>query len=187
MKKLLVVLSVFVIFTGFVFGATDTAGQSITVDVGEVALINLANSPLGAFTLTTVTVGGQALVIDETSVDGGDLQFTSTVASAEVSRKITAVLSSKPDWFTLTVELGAIGTNDEGATGSRVGEGPTYVYTLTTSAQDIVTGIGTGWTGTGTSDGYSVTYVGDIVDASVSSMYMSPDAITVTYTLTEDI
>jgi len=182
-KKLIVILSVLVILTGFVFAATDTAGSQIGVTVENIAQLAIANVTGAAFEIEAATTEGGIPTINWTDSDGGDLQFTST-ASDTYTRKITAqIAEGNLTWFTLKVALAALNGNESGSCGTNAAADATTIPSAT--SVDLVTGIGTGWTGTGVGDGYGITYSGDIVPASAADMDIDTYTISVTYTITE--
>jgi len=182
-KKLFVILSVLVIFTGFLFAATDTAGSNIGVTVENIAQLAITNVTGAAFEIEAATTEGGIPTINWTDPDGGDLQFTST-ASDTYTRKITAqITEGSLTWFTLKVALGTLNGNQSGSCGTNAAQTATAIPSA--SAVDLVTGIGTGWTGTEAGDGYSITYSGDIVAASAADMDIDTYTISVTYTITE--
>lgn len=186
MKKLFVILSVLVIFTGFVFGATE-AVSSIGATVEDIAQLAIAydTSAGAAFEIEVATTEGGIPTINWADSDGGDLQFTST-ASDTYTRAITAqITEGSLTWFTLKVALGALNGSESGDCGDNLVETATTIPSA--SAVDLVTGIGTGWTGTDEEDGYGITYSGDIVAASAADMDIDTYTITVTYTITGGI
>jgi len=177
MKKLCAMFLGMVILVGIAGVATaqDTASHDVILQISEICVIDVA--PAGSITLTlgTVTTGG------DTPADATNntkyLQYTSLVPSGE-TRRITAALDSgesAPAGTALRVQASGISGNE----GTPAGQ-----ITLTDSATDLVTGIGSCATGTGATDGAQLTYTFTVTDFSQLEV-TAGSTVTVTYTLTD--
>ncbi len=161
MKKLLIItgmICVGIMININVFAQTNTSNQELTMGIPEVLLINAVNgsgatAPI-SLVLTTSTAG--------TAISGGTgtsyAQVSSIVATAQ-TRNITAAVTGVPGGTALTV------TTTEPSNGSQagtVGSGTTDVALVNSAgASNIVTGVGSCYTGTGNGDGYTLVWSWD--------------------------
>ena len=169
MKKLLVVLLAAALTSGLVgtaMAVSDTAIQSVTITVEEIAQLAVSGSP-GTFTLSNAaTVAGSLPDAQEEATTS--LSWTSNVSSG--TRKITAQLDAD---YTTGIVLKATVTVDAASNG-RTGGQKTLSFA---TAEEMVTGI-TNENVTGN----TVTY-----EASASTMIapVASESKTVIWTLTE--
>ncbi len=139
----------FLLITTNLFAQTNTTTQVLTMGIQEVNLINAVdasgNTAAVALDLTTNTAG--------TAITGGSgtsyAQVSSIVSSGQ-TRKIQASYDQIPAGTTLDV-TGDLPTSGNG--GGTFGASANTV-TLSTTAQDIFTGVGSCYTGTAAGDGY---------------------------------
>ena len=176
MKKLTVVLvfSLFVIGLAGVAGAQSSATHDVTININDIAEVNVNGSDI-SLTVTAPGAGGSDPQGDSNT--DAQLQYTSVVSSTTrlVSAKISA--GSVPSGLSLAVQpTGTPGTN-EGTYGSSV--------TLTATDQNLVTGVGSCATGTGASDGATLSYSLSVDDPTQLD-YGDDTTVTITYTLTDD-
>lgn len=141
------------LFTTQLFAQTNTTTQDLTMGIPEVLLINAVDSTgvtaAVSLQLTTNTAG--------TAISGGSgssfAQVSSIVASGQ-TRKIQANYDQIPAGTTLDVtgDLPVSG-NGDGTFGAS-----SNTVTLSTTAQDIFTGVGSCFTGTAPKDGYKLNW-----------------------------
>jgi len=158
---------------GLAFAQTDVANHNVNITVNAIAQLAL--------------IGGDAAVsVDDTGITAGELpnvnedattylQYTSIIASG-LTRKITAVTDGNEP---AGCELKASATTGGGTEGSGLSD-----VALSTSAADVVTGIGACATGTGATDGANITYGLNLTFASL--VETGSTAVQVTWTLTDD-
>jgi hypothetical protein len=158
---------------------TDTATHDVTITVSEIAKLRIEGAAAPSFTIndTGITAGAPPAI--STDVADRYLQYTSVIASGQ-TRKITAELGAAvPNGLTLNLKAAAaIQTGAVGNTGSRVSD----TIALTTTAADVITGIGSGYTETGESNGWKFNY--ELLIANIANVVETNPTITVTYTLT---
>lgn len=159
---------------GAALAETDTATQTVTLTVNEVAEI--------------AVTGNVAMTLDNPATPGNDpadqsdsltrIQYTSVVTGAQ-TRKITAEITDGAIPGGTHLELGASGeTANEGS--------PLADFDLTVgAAHDLVSSIGSVATGSGASDGLVLDYVWE-VDSVIDLDTADSDVLTVTFTLTDD-
>jgi hypothetical protein len=165
-----------------------SATQNVTITVSEIAMLRIEGAAAPAFTVTAPTTAGGAPVISTDTADRY-LQFTSIVDENQ-SRKIQVKHDGDiHDGLTLNLLLAAaVGSARQGETGTRESE----TLALTSADQDAITGVESGYTGTGASDGWKLNYALVVTGADASATSTSiaalfkkgPTAVTITYTLT---
>lgn len=161
--------------SGVALAATDNTTQSVTMTVNEIAVIDVTGNP-ATLTVTAPVAGGD---VPQNATDNSTYaQYTSTVASG-LTRSITAARDSSgtaPAGCSLKVVASGISGN-EGSAAAQI--------TITTSAQDIITGIGSCNTGTNATDGAQLTYTLS-VDTVTSLVAAESKTATITLTLADD-
>lgn len=209
-KSVLTTLIVIAIAVPFsVFSQTTT--QTVNMAVGSKALISIIESEPVLLSLGGPTEAGAA-VSQNTTHDKTRLRMSSLTAGTS-KNKITAILSSEDGadeawkWSNTRLEIElkepinktsfinytnnasglqgvktlAVGIQATDEDGQTVGN-PTGGLS---PAQDLVKGIGTAWSGTGTNDGYVVEYT-----YTIENQALAPQAVnvtTVTFTIAADI
>lgn len=181
MKKLLlisVIIGAFSMLTTNVI-AQITSNQDLTLGIPEVLLINAVNASgaNGAVSLElTTTVAG-------TAISGGTgttyVQLSSIVTAAQ-TRKMSASVTGVPAGTVLSVAT-AVPSNANFA--GTIGTG-TSSLDLGASDIDIVTGIGSCYTGTTGLDGYILDYSWDAGNAGDYGTIFATAAATATVVLT---
>jgi hypothetical protein len=177
MRLASVVLAVSLSFglVGLAFAA-DTADQTVQMNVDEICVIDVTGNP-GALTIVAPTTGGQTPPDDSDNTTYA--QYTSVVSGSTV-RAVTAEWDGSdaaPAGCSLALEVTAV----TAGCGSRVVGG---IITMTSTAQNIITAIGSCATGTGGTDGGQLTYTLKVDN--VSQLDASDDqSVTVTLTLTD--
>lgn len=144
------------------FGANaqddDDDVHDIIIGVPAVALVDIEAASGTAITLgaDAPTEAGDAVNF-ATGASNSDLwlNYSSIKDSANATRKITAQITSGtlPSGVTLTVTAGADAGNGDGTMGSSAG-----AVTLSTTDQDVITGIGSAYTDDGVNNGHNLTY-----------------------------
>jgi len=145
-------LLIFLFFTGRIIAQSYTAGDQITLQVQDFCLIDTNHAPV------SITLSASVAGTPVASVSNSDMyvKISSTVPG-NTNRKITVRVSGGtiPAGTRLTL-LAAQSINLNG--GGRRGAVITTPVVLSTTDQDLVTGIGSCYTGTGYTDGYRLTY-----------------------------
>ncbi len=177
------------------FGANAQADDAddahdITTDVPEVALLDIETG--GANTTislgpTAPTEAGEPLDFSGATDNSLTLNYSSTIASGTL-RSVTAAITNGtvPAGSDLKVTAAAHTGTGGGTLGSSAGQ-----ITLDGTATDVLTGIGSSYTGDGNANGHVLTYV---LDAQAVANYGNivhnnggTNTVTVTYTITDDI
>jgi len=182
--RLLIFIAVLMLLGVTILGASDSVTQNIIINVKDIAVLNVT---VGSVTLEVnapVKANAGDSPVVSTSVDGGYLRYTSIVESGK-TRKITAQLDTDvPTGLALKLSVTAPsgGTGTLGSPASDDDDDDEITLSKDT-AQDIITGISSGWTGTETTSGAKLTYSLEITDG--SKLNITNPTITITFTLTE--
>ena len=191
MKKLSLFIATVLFFAGAtVINAQDNndtneAGHAVAITIPTVALVdvedgtNEANSINLSPTITGLDAG-QEVEFSAATNSSFYLNYTSIVAS-EQTRDIRVQLSESTLPTGVTIVLSA----SESAIGGKgtKGTGVSDITLETASAKDIVTGIGSCYTGTGIK-GHQLTYKLAFNDDNYASLLAGSYGATVTYTIT---
>jgi len=147
-----ILILISVLFSERIVAQSYTAGDQITLGVQDFCLIDTNHAPV-ALTLSASVAGTPVA-----SVSNSDMYVKiSSVVPGNTNRKITARLSGGtiPAGTRLTL-LAALSVNLNG--GGRRGIVVATPIILNATDQDLVTGVGSYYTGTGYTDGYRLTY-----------------------------
>lgn len=174
--------------SSFAFAQDNNSAQhDITINIPEVALLDIEGGSGLTLGPDAPTEAGEALNFSAQTDNTLWLNYSSIIGSTnEPTRKITVAISSGtlPGGMTLNVSAGSHSGTGGGTFGTPVGSG----VDLSTTDQDLITGIGSAWTGDGPNNGHNLTYT---LSLSASGDYGNLDfddatTITVTYTLTDN-
>jgi len=190
MKKFFVLLGALALvisWAGAGLAESDTDTHSVVININEVADLDLDNTGDIIFTIEGTGTGGDAFEVSE-NVHTKYLQYTSIVPSDNEKRKITVVAGGGADdvpaWATLNVDAGTVAGDGSGDLGTA--QGIIDLGDATAGeAKDVVTGIGSGYTGTTeSSDGVPLDYTLEIDE--YDEVYSGSNyTIDVVYTLTQ--
>lgn len=177
MKRVVLVLvaSLLLALGGAAFAADN---HTLSIEVVGFGAVNL--NPGGAVTLqldgTSVT-GGDNAVSDSHNTNWIQYTFIVSGSTSHVDVQLTGA-TEVPAWLTLQVTAAAPAAGGAGTKGS----GSTKTLTLAAGTQQLITGIGSCYTGTTAStDGSQLTYNLSI-NAFGSAAPVGPYSYTVTYT-----
>lgn len=147
---------IFILITVFISGRTVaqsyTAGDQITLHVNDFCLIDTNHAPI-SLTLSASVAGTPVA-----SVFNSDMYVkVSSVVPGNTNRKITARVSGGTITVGTRLTLqAALSVNLNG--GGRQGVVVTTPIVLNSTDQNLVTGVGSCYSGTGYTDGYQLTY-----------------------------
>ncbi|RIH65639.1 hypothetical protein D1164_08205 [Mariniphaga sediminis] len=193
MKKLSVIIATVL----FSFGAanavvptgddTNEASHDVAISIPTIALVDVEGSDgneAGTINLTpdvSALEAGAAVDFGSATNNSLWLNYTSIIGSDQDERSITAELTGTlPAGVSLKLTAGTVSTGN-GNRGSSAGE-----ISLTSSAQDLVTGIGSCYTESGYEKGHQLTYQLDMNNDSYADLASGSYDVTVIYTITGD-
>ena len=167
---------------------TKKADHTIAITIPEVAILDLESSgSSNAITLaaTAPTEAGNAL--DFSTAKNTDLwiNYSSIIGStSEATRVVTAAVTSGtiPSGVDVKVTAAADAAGGAGTVGTTAGE-----ITLSATPTNVITGVGSCYTGNGPSKGHNLTYVMSLKSGSYGSLdFDKSGTVTVTYTLSDN-
>jgi hypothetical protein len=156
---------------------TNVAANAVTLTGNGSALLAIKTGAV-SLSLSGATEAGAA--IQTVAADSTTRLRISSLVDGSTKRNITASLSAQPVGTELLISVKApnahfYASENQGTLLSNVN--------LTTSAQDIITGIGTCWSGyADMDDGYVIKYTYQLKEGATN---LQSASVTVTYTLTE--
>lgn len=161
---------------------TNTDSHQITVEVPTVALLDLETSGsknfTAAFTQPTPLEAGEKL---NAPADNATLWLNySSIQAGTTPKHVDVSASALVPGITIHLVAGT------SATGFGTKGTPTAGFNLTTSAQSLITGIGSAYTATGPNNGHQLTYSFSALDASYANLRSGTTTVDVTYTLADN-
>lgn len=186
-KKIVLLISLVVLFFSFstIVPAqnNNTAEMSITLKIPAIALIDFVvdGSQMITYNYSYSEPNQVEQIITPTTGDKTWLNYSSIVKSG-LTNYITAHISSGslPADVSLNVLIGADVGAGAGLKGTSIGQ-----IALSTFPQNIITNIGSCYTGRGINKGHQLTYIWENPDSyNYSLNYEEGNAIAVTYTIT---
>jgi hypothetical protein len=192
MKKLSVIIAT-VLFSFGVANAvvvptgddSNKASHGVEITIPTVAIVDIEgqNGESPTINLIPEVNGLEAgAAVDFSSATNNDLwlNYTSIVKSNQ-KRNITAAISGNlPAGVSLKVKAGTDASLGNGAAGS-----PESEITLESTAKNVITGIGSAYTGDGYKNGHQLTYTLDMNDEKYADLAANDYNVTVKYTITE--
>jgi hypothetical protein len=164
---------------------TDTDSHNVTINIPQIALLDLETLSSLDFTLGADTSSEAGLAVSFAGAVNSDtwINYTSLVSGTSTNKVMVSLDTNVPTGLKLTVAVGADAGNGAGAKGVvAVGN----KYTLTTASTDIITTIGSGYTGDGSGSGHNLTYqLGYAADATTNfaDLVITDTPLLITYTI----
>lgn len=163
----------------------NTDSHAIDIKIPEVALLDIeAKSTTISMEGTSPTEAGNALTFSEKPNTDLWLNYSSIIGNKETSRDVTVAVTKGeiPAGLKVLVTASKDAGKGKGTLGS-----PSNELTLSGSAQKIITGVGSCYTGNGIENGHNLSYVIKVDDESYGKLnYDNSGSIEVTYTLTDN-
>ncbi|MCT2407249.1 hypothetical protein NZD88_06810 [Chryseobacterium antibioticum] len=152
--------------------------STIAVTLPVVTLIDI--EPAGTFTLnfTAPTEAGQALTAPSANTTKW-VNYTSAIALGGLTRRITASVNQVIPGVDIKVQAAAAAGSGGGTLGTSSG-----LITLSTTAANIITGIGGAFTGNGANNGHRLT-ISLVVNTYANLSARTNTPVVITYTITE--
>ncbi|MGK6343846.1 hypothetical protein ACMGDK_16625 [Chryseobacterium sp. DT-3] len=172
-------LKEFTVYLIFCMAPCTMFSQStIAVTLPVVTLLDI--EPTGTFTLnfTAPTEAGQALTAPAANTTKW-VNYTSAIVSGGLTRRITASVNQVIPGVSIRLQAAAASGAGGGVLGTSSG-----LVTLSTTATNIITGIGGAFTGTGANNGHRLT-ISLAVNTYANLSARTNTPIVITYTITE--
>ena len=187
MKKGLFYLGMMVVAMGFATsnvnaqgGDTSEAGEAVTYTLPAMRILDLEGmAPV--LTFKAPTEAGTA-IIDATS-NTSWINYTSVIATGLTNKVTVVIAGTVPAGTTLKVVAAAHAGTGNGTYGL-----PAAAITLSTTAQPLIAGIGSCFTGTGNANGHQLTYTWSVDADKYATVVAAAGAdIIATYTIAAGI
>ncbi len=181
MKKLgllfTMVGAAFLLTTNVMAQDTGEAGEAVTYSLPAMKILDIEGT---APSLTFAAPAEAGTAVEPVTDNASWLNYTSVIATG-TTNKVTCVLSGTavPTSTVLKVTAAAHAGTGNGTYGTTANQ-----VTLSTSAVDVITGIGSCWTGDGNLNGHQLTYEWSITSSAYAALVTAGAAdITATYTI----
>ncbi len=171
--------------TGLYAQDVSTLSHNVSISIPVIAILDIESTAGAnvAFDLNASGLeAGAEFIIDEENSDLW-INYTSIVPAVANTRTITVHSDDVPSITGLTLKV--VASAHAGTGGGSVGT-PTAMVQPSAVPTDLITGIGSAFTGNGNSNGHNLTYHldfdGDFADLNVEDAFMT---INMTYTITD--
>lgn len=167
---------------------TKTDSHTLQVTIPELAILDIEPSGSKNISMAFVnpTEAGNAISAP-TANTALWLNYSSIVAAAgETTRKVSVQITSGtvPAGVDVTVQAAAPTGSSSGGT---IATSASSTLTLSTTAQDLLTAIGSGYTGDGANNGHQLTYNLAVHTGSYSSLkWDNSTTLTIAYTISDN-
>jgi hypothetical protein len=164
--------------------ADDNKGvHSVSINIPEVALLDLEGGTSVSLSPSEPTEAGDAFNFATATDASTWVNYSSIVASGN-TRSVTAEITtgSVPTGLLLKVTASSDAAKGKGTMGT-----PASQITLSNTPKNIITGIGSCYTGNGETSGSNLTYALELNSVDdYNELVQANTSLTITYTLTED-
>ncbi|MBS3992591.1 MAG: hypothetical protein KGZ87_02625 [Bacteroidetes bacterium] len=182
-KLVLLAIIMLMAFSSAYSQDTNTDSHTISIGIPKVALLDIESATGKNISLqgTAPTEAGEMVNFNATNSSLW-LNYTSIKSTANPSRNVSVQITAGtvPAGLQLTVQAGSFSGSGVGTFGTSAG-----VITLTGTAQNLLTGIGSAYTGNGPSNGHNLTYTLSQVGSYAALDFDNSNTLTVTYTLSD--
>lgn len=181
-------LFVFALFLSVQMSAqvdNNVATHTLIISIPEVALLDIEGGTSVTLTAVAPTEAGNPLNLLGTTNNTLYLNYSSIIGAAPDNvRKVSVAVTNGtlPSGIDLKVTASAATGDGAGTKGS-----PGSQMTLSNTAQDLITGIGSCYTGDGSGKGHQLTYVLTENSANYANLnFSTTHSLTITYTLSDN-
>ncbi len=185
MKTILLVL----IYTGFsaiVYSQDNSSNHKINIEIPDVALLGLVSTNPGSVNVNSLSPNeaGNSVHFSENAQNSGIwINYSSINRDKNHQRKVIAMIQGElPNGISLFVEA----TDADGTGKGKLGD-PTGVIALSNQPKDVITGIGSSYTGKGINNGHLLNYKLQLDESAENYALLShgQSSVNVIYTLTD--
>ena len=178
------ILFLWLVFTGIGYADEHDADHKTKVNIPNVALLSLQFEENSILDLTGVatSVAGDQINLHTDQKSGVWINYSSVIVRNQKRKLTAAVNGTLPQGITLMVKAEKSIGNGKGELGQSKG-----LVKLSEMPTDIISGIGSCYTGTGTQNGHLLLYEVDIdEELFYRNSDQQPAVLNIVYTLTED-
>lgn len=190
MKRITLLLTAVLVFGTTVFAASDDnkkASHDIKVGIPTHSLVGLSSTEMISLQPVAPDAAGEGLSFDTESATNSSvwLNYSSIVGKASNTISVSMKGQNLPKG--VTIEL--VAAEDAGKGKGKIGNAKKKAIVLDeSSAQNLITGIKNGYTGTGTGSGHRLTYTLKMDETSdnYEALTAKDFTTTITYTITSN-
>ena len=192
MKKLALIITAAFIFAGVsnamvVLGDDNTAAHTVGIDIENLAIINIESTGNGNSNDITMspsapTEAGEAVSFSGITNNKLWLNYSSIVSSGKTRSVSASISNDLPGGVSLKVAAGDVSQHGKGDKG----DANNSAQILTSGGVDVITGIGSCYTGKGPNKGSNLTYTLDMDEDKYNELYQGAYSVTITYTITDE-
>ncbi|MBN1821848.1 MAG: hypothetical protein JXR31_14735 [Prolixibacteraceae bacterium] len=167
--------------------ANKSESHNISIEIPEVALLDLETNSSSSISLSPVSPNEAGNSLDFSNAFNSQIwvNYSSIVGSSIPDRKVSAFVEGAiPDGVKLSVSASSYSGNGGGKLGTPVGK----VF-LSEQIQDVITNIGSCYTGDGVNNGHLLTYSLELENEEsgyASLNFDNSTTISITYTLSDN-
>jgi len=176
-------LIIFFFLPTLAFTQANVGKHSISCEIPEVALVGLVSDNGSDLMISAIAPTEAGNSIDDFNSDNNKIwiNYSSIITNENHRRKIIGMISGElPKGIRIKVQASEVLGFGKGSRGNPSGE----VF-LTNEPSDIITNIGSCYTGKGTNNGHVLTYKLEIDESEYSSLVNKNESINIVYTLTD--
>lgn len=170
-----------------VFGhaQSNTVNHKIDIEIPEVALLGLATEGSADidFNINSPEEAGNSINLNDVQKSNVWINYSSVITHSNHKRKVVAMVSGElPYGFRLMVEASGVTGSGKGKLGQSKG-----FIALTNEPAELITDIGSCFTGKGAKNGHSLTYKIELDETAnnFASMSQVHSSVHIIYTLTD--
>jgi hypothetical protein len=162
--------------------ASAQASHQVVISIPRIALIGIAGADNDQFRIGQGQEAGHKIEITQNRISGIWLNYTSTVSADNRNHKVMAAMSgSLPDALQIMLEASPFTGSGKGKTGI-----PSGSKILSGQPVEIISEIGSCFTGKGVNNGHELTYTLQWKnEEDLSGLYVGNSSVEIVYTISE--
>lgn len=169
-------------FIAFNGPASAQVSHQVTISVPKIALIGIAGTGDDQFRIGQGQEAGHRIAITRNKISGIWLNYTSVVSAENRSHKVMAAMSgSLPEALQILIEASPCTGSGNGKAGK-----PTGSKVLSGEPVEIISDIGSCYTGKGVNNGHELVYTLQWKDENnMSGLHVGNSSVEIVYTISE--
>jgi hypothetical protein len=166
----------------FIGSASAQTSHQVAIDVPKIALIGIAGAGNEQFQIGQGQEAGHRIEITRNRISGIWLNYTSIVSADNRNHKVMAAMyGSLPDALQIVLEASPYTGSGKGKTGM-----PTGSKVLSSQPAEIISNIGSSFTGKGVNNGHELTYTLQWKnEEELSGLHVGNSSVEIMYTISE--